>query len=215
MRNVTRCVSISEEMAQAQKVALEATRRSEVITSYVLRRSGYSFDLSDRIPQLVEILVPTTLLMLAIIYFMRPNFVGNLLGISLDMNGYILLFALGIISFIPVWLRVMFQNRVIRRTGAATRTFDSEIGMIVIGFSEIISDLRPQVAEEISYFIGLKVIEMPPDTGMRYMRDFLEKFEIGGILSRQILAWSQEFLSLSPMSRRAVVEQIRRQTLTR
>ena len=101
----------------------------------------------------------------------------------------------------------------LRRQLRTVESPTSAASALVLEYSDIVSEMPPSVREELTYILAGRVAEMPPSIGQQYLQKFLESLHVPPALGRRTLSWGIDFLQLDSYSRRAVIEQIRRQTL--
>ncbi len=85
--------------------------------------------------------------------------------------------------------------------------------VLALEFAEIASELPGAVSEELVYLLVTRIVDMPSDVGTGYSEKLLSRLDVPRDVQRRVVRWIGRLVSLDPHSRRAVIEQVRRQSL--
>jgi len=196
---------------EAQREALEQSRRSTSLINLLAREKGLSLGLSSGIQNAIQQLIPLVLAGLATMFY--TGSFSRIFGPRSTLIFYINLIALAALGYFFNMYSLFVRRSTLRRQLRTVELPTSAVSASVLEYSDIVSDLPPAVREELTYTLAGRISEMPPSLGEEYLQKFLDNLDIPSYFRRRVLSWGRDFLRLDSYSRRAVVEQIRRQTL--
>jgi prenyltransferase beta subunit len=208
---------LREESESARRAALEEAQRSRMLINYALREG----DLYDsRGSSLLRVLEPALIFVfpiIAIALYVWGDFIAVRLGTEAGKLAALALLV-GAMAFAATyqWRLIVRRRDYFARFSAlqsVAKSADTPVSSVALTFADISSQMPPAIREEFAYILSSHIIDMPPEIGVDYGRDLLEKLDIPIRVREQTASWLKSLLSLDRYGRRAVIEQIRRQAL--
>jgi hypothetical protein len=225
-QQLRRIDELEDALRTAQRDALEQTRRAQELLHQLARRETSSFmhpppaigwapraSISVVLVALMVSVFGTSVLFYGV-GSIRINILGleipsRVIGLSTVAAGMLVF-----VTFLIQQVILLRWDRVLRVGDISLRVQRSQepVTFMVGEYSDIASIMPPVIREELNYLLFSRIADMPKDVGLRFARDTLDRLGVPESYNERILVWIANFLQMDSFERRAVVEQIRRQS---
>lgn len=203
---------LEETVRQRERDALEESRRNRSLLSQLSEVSEIQLDSPTWLTRILDFstALPTAALAIMIVNLFEYR--------QFDTVSYV---------SILVMLAVAAGGNLYRQLNASRRRLSTlrrysyeytrpDVGAtpvtsVVSSYADITHNLPESVREELFHVLRGRLVDMPPDIGLKYIEDFVESIRISPQNRTRLTRWTREFLTMDPQSRLIVCDVIGRQ----